>query len=62
MLSASKMFEHLRQRLAGGHLLPSLPRLRRRSWKEAMLRKFRYALCCIEETNRVHSLKLLGRP
>jgi len=24
-----------------------------------MLRKFRYALCCIEETNRVHSLKLL---
>lgn len=57
--NAAELFERLRGPLAGRRHLPSLPRMRWQSWKEGMLRKFRYAVCCIEETNRVRSLKLL---
>lgn len=57
ILCANQMFEQLRERLTGRR--PLLPKFSRRQWREDMMKKFQYAVCCLEETNRVRSLKLL---
>jgi hypothetical protein len=57
--SAAELFELLRPKLAAGGGWSVTSWWGRGSWRVEMMRKLRYAASCVEEVNRVLSLKLL---